>query len=165
MRKTMSKLFTMMVLAGLAAGPALADDTKPAPPPETAKKKAPPPAKEPTPEPKPPQEPKEAPRAPAGAAAEVKAGTGIAKREAVGEADSFTAGSKVWVWSSITGAKDQALKHVWKKDDKVIWEKEITPTSGRYRTWTRRTVKPGSYTVEVQGTDGAVLGSVSFTVT
>jgi hypothetical protein len=168
MRKRTTKLLTLAMLTSLAAAPALADDpkqpakpaeTKPAPPPDTAKKKAPPPPKEETP-------PKEEPATPStsGAAADVKAGTGIAKREPVGESDAFTAGTKVWAWSSITGAKDQTVKHVWKKDGKVLWEKEISVTSGRYRTWTRRTVKAGSYTVEVQSADGEVLGSVTFTV-
>jgi outer membrane biosynthesis protein TonB len=182
MRKSMTKLLTLAMLTSLAAAPALADDKQPAkpepkkdqpakpadtkpapPPPDAAKKKAPPPPKEDKPAP-PPKD--EAPATPStsGAAADVKAGTGIAKREPVGESDAFTAGTKVWAWSSITGAKDQTVKHVWKKDGKVLWEKEITVTSGRYRTWTRRTVKAGSYTVEVQSADGEVLGSVSFTV-
>jgi outer membrane biosynthesis protein TonB len=141
------------------AKPAEPKKDQPAP---DAKKKAPPPPKED----KPAAPPKETPATPStsGAAADVKAGTGISKREPVGEAESFTAGTKVWAWSSITGAKDQTVKHVWKKDGKVLWEKEITVTSGRYRTWTRRTVKAGSYTVEVQSADGEVLGSVSFTV-
>jgi hypothetical protein len=95
----------------------------------------------------------------------MKAGTGISKREAVGAADAFTAGTKVWAWSAITGAKDSTVKHVWKKDGKVLWEKSFEVSSSRYRTWTRRSVKPGSYTVEVQAEDGTVLGSVTFTVT
>jgi outer membrane biosynthesis protein TonB len=178
MRKSMTRLLTLAMLTSFAATPALADepkkdepkkdapakpaDTKPAPPPDTAKKKAPPPPKEEKPAPPPKEEP--ATPSTSGAAADVKAGTGIAKREPVGESDAFTAGTKVWAWSSITGAKDQTVKHVWKKDGKVLWEKEITVTSGRYRTWTRRTVKAGSYTVEVQSADGEVLGSVTFTV-
>jgi len=188
MRKSMTRLFTLALMTSLAAGPALADDkkpagdqpteTKPAPPPEPKKDAPPPDAKKD--EPAPPEAKKGAPAkkkkkappaadeapaaAPEGVAAEVKAGTGVAKREPVGEADTFTAGSKVWAWSAITGAKDQTVKFVWKKDGNVIWEKEITVTSARYRTWTRRTVQAGTYTVEVQSGDGAVLGSVEFTV-
>ncbi len=132
----------------LAVVPAWAGDDQPARP---ADKKAP--------------EPKETPSAPAGAAADVKAAKGIAKREPVDAAESFAKGTKVWVWSSITGANGTTVKHVWKKDDKVLWEKEIDVSSGRYRTWTRRSMRnPGSYTVEVQSADGAVLGSVAFTI-
>lgn len=149
----LSKLVSRITVAALllAVVPAWAGDDQAAKPKEdkAAIKKAPP--KEPT--------------APAGAAADVKAGTGIAKREPVGAAESFAKGTKVWVWSSITGAKGTAVKHVWKSGDKVLWEKEIDVTSGRYRTWTRRSMsKPGSYTVEVQSADGAVLGSVAFTI-
>jgi hypothetical protein len=101
------------------------------------------------------------------AAADMKAGTGVnrKKKEVVGEAESFTAGTKVWVWSSVTGAKGTTVKHVWKRDDKVLWEKEFEATSGRYRTWSRRSVKAGTYTVETQSEDGTVLGTVTFTVT
>ena len=34
--------------------------------------------------------------------AEVKAGTGVENREVVGAAESFTAGTTVWIWSRIT---------------------------------------------------------------
>ncbi len=137
---------TLSLALSLLAGPALADDqggTKPKPPAD------------------------EVAAAPAtDATAEVKAGTAIAKREPVGEAESFAKGTKVWIWSSIKGAKGESAKHVWKKDGKQIWEKEFEVKSGRYRSWTRRKMKrPGAYTVEVQGADGGVLGSVSFTIT
>lgn len=95
---------------------------------------------------------------------EVKAGTSISKREIVGEADSFTAGKKVWVWSSVKGQAGKSVKMIWKRDDKQLWEKDFDVSSGRFRTWTRHTCKAGSYTVEVQDADGKVLGSVSFTV-
>lgn len=148
MIKQISKLALTGILGlSLIAGPAVADDK--------AGKPKPPPAET------------EAPAAPAAtdASADVKAGTGVSKREPVGEADTFGKGTKVWVWSSIKGAKGEMAKHVWKKDDKVIWEKEFEVKSGRYRSWTRRKMRsPGSYTVEVQGADGSVLGSVSFTV-
>jgi hypothetical protein len=142
-----------MLLAGLmlAATPAFAGDDKPAP---EAKK----PAAEPDKDTKPPSTGE--------AASDMKAGTGVnkKKKEVVGESETFTAGTKVWVWSSITGAKGTTVKHVWKKDDKQVWEKEFEATSGRYRTWTTRRVKAGTYTVETQTEDGTVLGTVTFTV-
>jgi hypothetical protein len=139
--KTMSRMMATITLGlSLLAGTALADDKKPAPDTMAA--------------------------ASTDASADVKAGTGIAKRESVGTADSFAKGTKVWIWSSIKGAKGEQAKHVWKRDGKQIWEKEFEVKSGRYRTWTRRKMsKAGSYTVEVQNADGGVIGSVSFTVT
>jgi hypothetical protein len=151
-----STKWVSMLIAGLmlAATPAFAGDDKPAP---TAKKPAEP-AADADKDTKPP--------ASSDAAADMKAGTGVnkKKKEIVGEAETFTAGTKVWVWSSVTGAKGTTVKHVWKKDDKVVWEKEFEATSGRYRTWTRRNVKAGTYTVETQTEDGTVLGTVTFTV-
>jgi hypothetical protein len=147
-----SKLVSLVLSASmLVAGPAFAGDDAKGAPPE-------PPA----------TEEKVAPEAPDGAAAELKAGTGVnkKKREVVGEAESFTAGTKVWVWSSITGAKGTVVKHVWKKGDKVLWEMTFDAKSNRYRTWSRHSVrKPGDYTVEVQTEDGSVLGTTTFTVT
>jgi hypothetical protein len=126
----------------LAAGPAFAGD-------EPEAKKAPPEEK-----------------APATGDTEMKAGTSVdrKKREVVGEADTFTAGTKVWVWSSIKGQKGATVKHVWKRGDKVLWEMTFEAKSNRYRTWSRHKVKAGEYTVEVQTEEGEVLGSTSFTV-
>jgi len=97
---------------------------------------------------------------------EVKAGTGVnrKKRVVVGESETFTAGTKVWIWSAIVGQKGNPVKHVWKMGDRVLFEKQFDATSNRYRTWTRHTVKAGTYTVEVQSESGEVLGSVTFTV-
>jgi hypothetical protein len=157
--KSMSKWVSMLTVGMLlAAAPAFAGDDK-----------ADPKAAKPAIKPQPPKDmPDEPPvvAAPDGAAAEIKAGTGVnkKKREVVGEAETFTAGSKVWAWSSVTGAKGETVKHVWKRDDKVLWEKTFVAKSSRYRTWTTHRVKAGSYTVEVQTEDGAVLGTMSFTV-
>jgi hypothetical protein len=176
--RTMSK-WVSMITAGmlLAAAPAFADDAKKpddaaaakpddaaaAKPDATAKKK-PKASKKKKPPADAPAADAPAADAPAGVAADVKAGTGIAKREIVGDGDTFTAGTKVWVWTSITGASGKAVKMVWKRDGNQLWDMSFDVSSGRYRTWTRHTVKAGSYTVEVQGDDGAVLGSVAFTV-
>ncbi len=151
MIKRISRIVATLTLGlSLIAGPAMADDKsgKPKPPPSDTDPVA------------------TTTAAPSSdAAAEVKAGTGISKREAVGEADSFAKGTKVWVWTSVKGAKGEMAKMVWKKGEKQIWEKEFEVKSGRYRTWSRRKMRsPGSYTVEVQGADGSVMGSVSFTI-
>ncbi len=98
------------------------------------------------------------------AAAEVKAGTGVENKESVGTASEFAAGTKVWVWSRVTGAGGTAVRHVWKKDGAQVWQAKLAVKSKRWVTHSRRQLKAGSYTVEVVGADDAVLGSVSFTV-
>lgn len=98
------------------------------------------------------------------AAAEVKAAKGIENKEPVDEGTSFAAGEKVWVWSRVTGVVDAGIKHVWKKNDQQIWVANLPVKSTRWTTYSRRTVQPGQYVVEVQAEDGSVLGSVAFDV-
>ncbi len=104
------------------------------------------------------------PAATAGAAAEVKAGTGVENKESVGTASEFTAGTKVWIWSRITGAANTTVQHVWKKDGAKVWAANLKIKGNKWTTSSRRQLKAGSYSVEVVGADGAVLGSVAFTV-
>jgi methionine-rich copper-binding protein CopC len=100
----------------------------------------------------------------AGAAAEVKAARGVEKKEPLDPGDTFAAGTKVWIWSRVTGAAGTTVKHVWKKDDKQIWQASLKIGGPRWTTSSRRQLKAGSYTVDVVGADGSTLGSVSFTV-
>ena len=98
------------------------------------------------------------------ASAEVKAGTGVEKREIVGEATSFPAGTTVWVWSLVKNAEG-SVKHVWKRDGKAVWTATMNIGSKKWSTSSRRTIpKAGSWEVEVQTADGTSLGSVAFTV-
>jgi Protein of unknown function (DUF2914) len=98
------------------------------------------------------------------ATADVKAGTGVANRESVGTASEFSAGTKVWVWSRVTGAANTVIKHVWKKDGVNVWSTPLKIGSSRWATQSRRQLKAGSYSVEVVAADGSVLGTVAFTV-
>lgn len=99
-----------------------------------------------------------------GATAEVKAGTGVEKREIVGEAATFAPGTTVWVWSSVTNAAP-SIKHVWKRDGKVAWTATLNVGGKKWSTQSRKTIpKAGSWEVEVQTADGASLGTVAFTV-
>jgi hypothetical protein len=108
--------------------------------------------------------PAPAPKVAAGASAEVKAGTGVEKREIVGEASTFAPGTTVWVWSRITNGQG-SVKHVWKQDGKAVWSATLPVSSARWTTMTRRAIgAKGSWEVEVQTADGASIGSVSFTV-
>jgi len=96
--------------------------------------------------------------------AEVKAGTGVEKREIVGEAQTFAAGTTVWVWSKITNGEG-AVKHVWKRDGKAAWTATLKVGSKRWSTQSRRTIpKAGSWEVDVQTADGTSIGTVAFKV-
>jgi hypothetical protein len=96
--------------------------------------------------------------------AEVKAGTGVEKHEIVGEAQSFPSGTMVWVWSRVNGANGTDIKHVWKEDGKEVWTATLPVGSNRWSTQSRRSIKSGSWEVEVVAADGKSLGSVKFTV-
>lgn len=98
------------------------------------------------------------------ATAEVKAAKGVENREPVEEGSTFDAGTTVWCWSLIRNAEG-AVQHVWKKDGTAVWTANLKVGSKRWTTYSRRKLsKPGSYSVDVVGADGTVLGSVAFTV-
>jgi hypothetical protein len=102
--------------------------------------------------------------APSAVTAEIKAGTGVEKREVVGESATFPAGTTVWVWSRVTGAEG-SVKHVWKRDGKAVWTATLNVGSKKWSTQSRRAIpKAGSWEVEVQTADGASIGTVVFTV-
>lgn len=133
---------------------AVAEDAKPAPPAQS----------QPNPNAPKPAPSKDAPKPAEGVSAEVKAGTGVEKREVVGEAATFSAGTTVWVWSRVLGAEG-SVKHVWKRDGQVAWTATLNVGSKRWSTQSRRTIpKAGAWEVEVQTADGAPIGTVSFTI-
>ncbi len=105
-----------------------------------------------------------APGAAGPATAEVQAAKGVEKREPVEPGTTFTAGSKVWVWSRISGANGTTVKHVWKKDGKAVWTATLKVGSIKWTTSSRHQCKAGAWSVEVVGADGTTLGSVDFTV-
>ena len=102
------------------------------------------------------------------AAAEVKVGTGIDKMELQGEAAAFTveAGTKLHVWTKVSGAADSTIAVVFIKGDKTSRQELKVPRSP-YRTHAYRTFRKGDeggWTAKVVGADGAELGSATFTV-
>ena len=98
------------------------------------------------------------------ASADVKAGTGVDKRQIVGEASSFTKGTTVWVWSQVSNSEG-TIKHVWKLDGKAVWTATLPVKSKKWSTQSRRTItKPGNWEVEVTAEDGTSLGKVAFSV-
>ncbi|HVV83479.1 MAG TPA: DUF2914 domain-containing protein [Kofleriaceae bacterium] len=100
----------------------------------------------------------------AAASAEVKAAKGVEKREPVEPGDTFAAGTKVWVWSRIAGANGTTVKHVWKKDDKVVWTATLKVGSVKWTTSSRHQCNAGAWSVDVVGEDGTTLGTTTFTV-
>src|SRR5262245_48204372 len=109
---------TVLLVIALAAGTGYADDAKKDAPNAAAKE----PAKD---------APKDAPKDASGASAEVRAGTGVEKHEIVGEANSFPAGTTVWVWSRVMNAEGN-VKHVWKLDGKEVWSATLAIGSKRW---------------------------------
>jgi hypothetical protein len=143
-----STMFAFAVSLALSSS-AFAQGTAPTPP--TPPTEAKPPESKPAP-------------AAGDASAEVKAGTGVEKREIVGEATSFPAGTTVWVWSLVTNAEG-SVKHVWKRDGKEVWTATMKIGGKKWSTSSRRTIpKAGSWEVDVQTADGASLGTTAFTI-
>ena len=96
--------------------------------------------------------------------AEIKAGTGVEKREIVGEAQTFPAGTTVWIWSRITEG-EPSIKHVWKRDGQEVWTATLKIGSKRWATQSRRAIpKAGSWEVDVQTAEGKSLGTIAFKV-
>lgn len=105
------------------------------------------------------------PPAASGASAEVKTAKGVDKREPVEPGSSFEAGTTVWAWSLVSGAEGTTVKHVWKKDGAEVWHANLKIGSKKWTTYSRRTIKKaGSYSVDVVGEDGTVLGTTDFTI-
>ncbi|MFB3922483.1 MAG: DUF2914 domain-containing protein [Terriglobia bacterium] len=94
------------------------------------------------------------------------AATSVENREPVGEATEFesTVGT-VYCWSKISAASVPAtIKHIWYVGDKQVFEKALDIKFPSTRTWTAKSVKPGSWRVDITDEAGTVLSSVSFTV-
>ena len=98
-------------------------------------------------------------------AAEVKAATAIVDREPVSPGTTFKQGETIFVWSILTDCAGSSAQHVWKRDGKEAWSTTLAIGSKKWVTNSRRTVKAGSYVVEILGGDGTKLTEVTFTVT
>lgn len=139
------------------SGVVLADDKQDKPP-------AAPSQPSPPPDDPPPGGDKALPPATTGATAEVKAGTGVEKREIVGEATTFPAGTTVWVWSLVKNG-EPSVRHVWKRDGKEVWSATLRIGGKKWSTQSRRRIpSAGNWEVDVQTSDGASLGTVAFSV-
>lgn len=81
---------------------------------------------------------------------------------------SFQFGSQegVYCWTRVHGENGRSIKHVWKRNGRVIREMSLKIGADDFRTWSRKdTLWPGHWTVAVQDEDGRPLGpEMSFIV-
>jgi hypothetical protein len=94
------------------------------------------------------------------------AAASVEDREPVGEATEFDASAgTVSCWTKILAENPPTtIKHVWYADGEQVFEKTLDIKFASVRTWTTKTVKPGSWRVDVTDEAGTVLKSVTFTV-
>jgi len=157
MKKYAIVLAVMTVSAGLAcaqdtaAAPVKADAVKPAIQSTDAPKPAAPAAN--TPE-----------TASALKVEKIVVAAGVENKEPVGEAVEFsTATATVTCWTKVSGAKEGTVTHIWYLEGKKEVEVALAITADPMRTWSTKTMKPGSWKVEAVST-GAKIGEVSFVV-
>lgn len=77
----------------------------------------------------------------------------------------FVEGDRVVAWTAVAGVPAGFIEHVWTRDGIEV-ARQVLPVGSnrRWRSWSRLTVKPGSYEVRVIGPDGTVLGKTRFEV-
>jgi hypothetical protein len=93
-------------------------------------------------------------------------GSGVEERALVGVSDRFRVGDQVWFWTRVTGGADgDRIRHVWLKDGEEKLSVGLTLGGAHWRTWTRKTLHPGSegaWTVEARDEEGNVLATTVF---
>jgi hypothetical protein len=77
----------------------------------------------------------------------------------------FIEGDRVTAWTAVVGVPAGFIEHVWSRDGVEVARQVLPVGSGRrWRSWSRHTVKPGSYEVRIIGPDGSVLARTRFEV-
>jgi len=77
----------------------------------------------------------------------------------------FLDGDRLVAWTSVSGLKSGFIEHIWYRDNVEVARFYLPVGAGRrWRTWSRHTVSPGEYQVQVLGPDGALLQDISFSV-
>jgi len=93
--------------------------------------------------------------------------TAVKDRTPEGVAASFPAGvGQVYCFSVITNGQPKVVQ-VWYHAEKEVFRIELPVRSARWRTWSAKTIPPGSngaWRVEVQDPAGNVLATARFTV-
>jgi hypothetical protein len=94
------------------------------------------------------------------------AATSVENREPVGEGTEFAASvERVYCWSKILAqTTPTTIKHVWYLDDEKVFEISLDIKYPSTRTWSNKSVSPGTWQVDVADDAGNVLASVRFTV-
>lgn len=92
--------------------------------------------------------------------------TSVDNHDPVGENKEFEASvGTVYCWTKVTAKTvPVAIKHVWYFGDKKVFEQSLDLKFASTRTWSNKSVKSGSWKVDVTDDAGTVLSSVSFTV-
>ena len=106
------------------------------------------------------------PATPAVKVEKIVVATSVENHDPVGENTEFQASvGTLYCWTKITAANPPAtIKHVWYDDDKKVFELSLDIKFASTRTWSSKSVKAGSWKVEVTDDAGTVLSSVTFTV-
>ena len=94
------------------------------------------------------------------------AATSVDNREPVGEATEFDASvGQVTCWTKVAAETvPTKIKHVWYVDDQKVFEISLDINYPSTRTWSTKTIRAGSWRVDVTDEAGNVLTSVNFTV-
>ena len=92
--------------------------------------------------------------------------TSVDNREPVGENTEFQASAgTLSCWTKIIAASTPTtIKHVWYADGNKVFEQPLEIKMPSTRTWSTKSVHPGSWKVDVTDESGAVLSTVSFAV-
>ncbi len=94
------------------------------------------------------------------------AATSVEDHEPVGEAKEFNASvGKVYCWTKVVAETvPTKIKHVWYVDNQQVSEIPLDINYPSTRTWSTKTIRAGSWRVDVTDETGTVLTSVNFTV-
>jgi hypothetical protein len=90
----------------------------------------------------------------------------VADHEPVGISETFRADEPVVCWMYVTVPRAPvAASQVWYAGGEPVATVPMTIRGESFRTFSRRNVWPGEWSVEAVDADGVVMGSVHFTVT
>jgi hypothetical protein len=91
--------------------------------------------------------------------------TSLEERRPVDPGEAFQPG-KLYCWNEVRGGTGSfRLVHVWIRDGRVVWRRSVRVRGRKWVTWSYHHVTPGSWSVQVQDTEGRVIGRGSFSVT
>jgi hypothetical protein len=93
-------------------------------------------------------------------------GSGVEGGQLAGRAAAFEEGAAVWFFTRVDGGRSgQIVRHVWLHEDREVHTVDLPVGSAQWRTWSRKTLRPGStgrWSVEARDAYGRVLASDDF---